>query len=202
MRTGRALGQFPFVAEEVREEVVAPPGWRLGPDDFQAAADRVIAFAAAIGVLPAEPLLLDGSAFGLGADVLARIGSAVSLAERVSAGNERDGLLVVHGHALERLADVPRRGDRIRLAVRPFRIHIDQTHLHSAERILEITVAGVALVRQPLAFGAPVDVLSGLPDILAPAAKAECLEAHRLQRAVACQNYQVGPGDLLAVLLL
>src|SRR5208282_3852689 len=174
-----------------RKEVVAPLRWRLGPDDFQAAADCVTAFAAAIGVLPAEPLLLDGCAFGLGADIFARIGSAVGLAERVSAGDERDGLLVVHGHALERLADVPRRGERIRLAVWPFRIHVDQTHLHSAEGILEITVAAVALVRQPLAFGAPVDVLWGLPGILAPAAKAEGLEAHRLQRAVACNDDQV-----------
>src|SRR5271169_3332684 len=146
MRTGRALGQFPFVAEEVREEVVAPPGWRLGPDDFQAAADRVIAFAAAIGVLPAEPLLLDGGAFGLRADILARIGSAVGLAEGVSAGNERNGLLVVHGHARERLANIPRRTERIRLAVRPFRIHVDQTHLNGAQRILKLTVAAVALV--------------------------------------------------------
>src|SRR5271163_939441 len=100
MRTGRALGQFPFVAEQVREEIVAPLRWRLGPDDFQAASDRIIAFAAAIGVLPAEPLLLDGRAFGFGADIFARIGSAVGLAESVSAGDECHGLLVVHGHAL------------------------------------------------------------------------------------------------------
>src|ERR1700739_192318 len=97
MRTGGAFGQFPFVAEQVREEVVAPLRWRRGPDNFQAAADRVTATATAIGVLPAKPLLLDGSAFGLGADILARIGSAMGLAERVSAGDERDGLLVVHG---------------------------------------------------------------------------------------------------------
>src|SRR5450830_767338 len=99
MRTGRALGQFPFVAEQVPEEVVAPLRWRRGPDDFQAAADRVTAFAAAIGVLPAEALLLDAGGFRLGADILARIGSAVGLAERVSAGDERNGLLVVHRHA-------------------------------------------------------------------------------------------------------
>src|SRR5512137_975556 len=92
MRTRRALGQFPFVAEQVPEEVVAPLRWRRGPDDFQAAADRVTAFAASMGVFPAEPLLLDGGAFGLGANILARIGSTVRLAECVSAGNERNGL--------------------------------------------------------------------------------------------------------------
>jgi hypothetical protein len=49
------------------------------------------------------------------------------------------------------------------------------SHLHSGERILEITVAAEALVLQPLAFGAPLDTLFGLPDILTLAAKAECV---------------------------
>ena len=55
---GRALRQFPFVAEQVLEEVVAPLRRRRGPGDFRAAADRVIALAAAEAALPAEALLL------------------------------------------------------------------------------------------------------------------------------------------------
>ena len=74
--------------------------------------------------------------------------------------------------------------------------------MHGGERVLKITVAGVALVRQPLAFGAPVDRLVGLPDILAPAAETERLEAHRLEGDVARENHQVGPGDFPAVFLL
>ena len=35
-----------------------------------------------------------------------RIAGAVGLAEGVAAGDQRDGLLVVHRHAEERLADV------------------------------------------------------------------------------------------------
>ena len=70
MRTGRALGQFPFVAEQVREEVVAPLRRRRGPGDFQAAADRVTAFAGAKAVRPAEALLLDAGRFRLGPDML------------------------------------------------------------------------------------------------------------------------------------
>ena len=120
------------------------------------------------------------AAFRLGADQC-RIASAVGLAEGVTAGNQRDRLFVVHRHARERLADIPRRGDRIRLAVRPFRIHVDQTHLHGGERILKLTVAAVALVRQPRALGTPVDVLFGLPDVGAPAAETERLEAHRIR---------------------
>src|ERR1035437_5515693 len=95
MRTGRALGQFPFVAEQVPEEVVAPLRWRRGPDDFQAAGDRVGAVAVAISVLPAQALLLDRGALGFGTDILARIGSAVGLSERVPAGDEGHCLLVI-----------------------------------------------------------------------------------------------------------
>src|SRR5208283_4311261 len=47
MRAGRTLGEFPFVAEQVLEEAVAPLGWGRGPDDFQAAGDRVITLAGA-----------------------------------------------------------------------------------------------------------------------------------------------------------
>ncbi len=124
------------------------------------------------------------------------------LPKRVPAGDERDGLFVVHRHAREGLANVTAGGDRVRVAVRPFRVHVDQAHLHGGEGILEVPVAGVALVAEPLVLGAPVDVLFRLPDVLAPAAEAEGLEPHRLQRAVAGEDHQVGPGDLAAVLLL
>ena len=202
IRAGRALGQLPFVAEQVPEEVVAPLRRRRGPDDFEAAGDRVGALARAECVLPAEALMLDVRAFGRRTRHMRRIAGAVGLAEGVTAGNQRDGLLVVHRHALERLADVLGGGERIRLAVRPFRIDVDQTHLHRAERIFELAVAAVALVREPLAFGAPVDVLVGLPDIRAAAAETERLEAHRFEGDVARENHKVGPGDFPAVFLL
>src|SRR5208283_1858520 len=119
---------------------------------FQAASNRVIAAARAKFVLPAEPLLLNGRALGHWANILVRIGRAVGFAERVTAGNERNRLLVIHRHAGERLSDIPCGSDWIWLSIRPFRIHIDQAHLHGSERILKIAVAPVALVRQPLAF--------------------------------------------------
>src|ERR1022692_15806 len=106
----------------------------------------------------------------------------------MSAGNERNGLLVIHRHARESLSDIPCRGNRIRLSIRPFRIHVNQTHLYGSERILKITIAAVALVRQPRALRPPENVLFGLPDILAPAAKTERLNARRLQRAVDCEE--------------
>ena len=108
--------------------------------------DRVLALAGAERVLPAEAHLLDRRALGLAADVLVGVGGAVGLAERVTAGDQRDGLLVVHRHAAERLADVAGGGERVRVAVRALRVDVDQAHLHGAERLLELAVARVALV--------------------------------------------------------
>src|ERR1017187_3379294 len=130
MRPARALGQFPFVAEQVREEVVAPLRRRRAPNDFQAAADRVTAFARAKFALPAEALLFDAGGFRDWADIPVRIGSTMGFAEGVTAGTERNGLLVIHRHAGESLSDIPCRGNWSRLSIRPFRIHIDQTHVH------------------------------------------------------------------------
>ena len=201
VRARGALGQLPLEAEQVLEEVVAPAGGRRGPGDFETAADRVPAPAGAEAAGPAETLRLDARGFRLGADVLG-VPCAVGLAEGVTAGDQRHGLLVVHGHAGEGFADVAGGSQRIRVPVRAFRVHVDQAHLHGRERVLQRTVAGVALVGEPGLLGAPVDVLLRFPDVHAPAGIAEGLEAHRLQRHVAGQDHQVGPRDLAAVLLL
>jgi hypothetical protein len=125
----------------------------------------------------------------------------VRLAERVTAGDQRNGFLVVHGHPGERLADVTRRGQGVGVAVGPFGVHVDEAHLYGAERAGQLAVTAVALVAEPGVLGTPEDLL-GLPDVLATEAEAEGLEAHVLEGHVAGQDEQVGPGDLLAVLLL
>src|SRR5882724_5493127 len=201
MRAGRTLREFPLVAEQVREEVVAPLRRRRRPNDFQAAADGVTAFARLEFALPAQALLLDTGGFRLCAHQF-RIASAVGFAERVPTGNERNGLLVIHRHARECLSDIARRSDWIWLSIRPFRIHIDQPHLHRSEGVLKITITAVALVRQPLALRPPENVLFGFPDIRAPAAKTEGLEPHRLQCDITSENHEVGPGDFPPILLL
>jgi hypothetical protein len=104
----------------------------------------------AVGVLPAEALILGTGAFGLGTDVLGGIGSAVRLAEGVATGDERHSLLVIHRHAGKGLADVFGRGERTRLTVRAFGVDVDEAHLHSGQGLLQIAVAGVALVGEPL----------------------------------------------------
>ena len=124
VRTGRTLGQFPFVTEQIPEEVVAPLSRRAGPDNFQAAGNRVISFACAKFALPAEALFLDGSGFRLSTDML-RVACAVSFSEGVAARDECNSLLVVHCHAREDFADILGSGKRIWVAVRAFRINID-----------------------------------------------------------------------------
>ena len=68
---------------------------------------------------------------------------------------------------------------------------------------LQIAVAAEALVgAQPGDLVTPVHVLVRLPDVRTAAAESERPEAHRLQRDVAGENDEVGPGDGPAVLLL
>jgi hypothetical protein len=197
----RALRELPLEAEQVLEEVVVPLGRLGGPGALEAAGDGVDALAGAERVGPAEALLRDVRTLGLRADVGVG-GGAVGLAEGVAAGDERDGLLVVHGHPREGLSDVAGRGDRVRVAVGALGVDVDQAHLDGAQGVVEVAVARVPLVTEPGGLGAPVDVLLGLPDVGATAPEAEGLEAHGLERNVAREDEQVGPGQGAAVLLL
>src|SRR5207249_3443416 len=146
------------------EKPVVPLHRLVGPCTLEAARERVGTVATVDGVLPSETLRLDGSCLWFGTDVLG-IYSAVGLANRVAADDERNGLLVVHRHAPEGLTNVPRGRERIRIAVGPLGVYVDQPHLHRSEGIGELPVTAVALVCQPCVLGTPEDLL-GLPDVL------------------------------------
>src|ERR1700733_7406423 len=94
----RTLGQLPFVFEEIVEEVVAPLRRRLRPSDLGTAGDRILTDAAAELALPAEALIFARPPFRLRPDQR-RIAGAMGLAEGVAAGDERNGLFIVHRHA-------------------------------------------------------------------------------------------------------
>ena len=191
LRTRRALRQFPFEAEQVVEEEIAPFRRRLGPGHFRAAGNGVSAKTCAELALPAETLIFQRPGFGLRADER-RIARAVRLAERVTARDQRDGFFVVHGHAEEGLTNVLRSGDRVRIAVRAFRIDIDEAHLHRAERLRELALAAVALVAEPGAFRTPEQFFR-FPHVGAAAGETERLEAHRLERDVAREDHEIRP---------
>src|SRR5271165_666310 len=109
MRPGRTLRQFPFIAEQVCEEVVAPLRRRCGPNDFQAAADGVGPATLAKFILPSQALLLDSGTFWVVAYKLSGNAGAVGFTEGVTTGNERDRFFVIHRHAGKSLSDIPRR---------------------------------------------------------------------------------------------
>ncbi len=200
LRTGGAGGQLPVVLEQNVEEGVVPRRRGGGPCAFEPAGDRVGALAAAAAALPADELVFDGASLGFRTDAVG-IDCTVALAERVAADDERQRLLVVHRHASEGLANVPGCSQRIRVAVGPLRVHVDQAHLHGAERTAQFPVAAVALVSEPRVLGPPEDLL-GLPDVVPPESEPEGREPHRFQGTVAGEDQQIGPGDLPAVLLL
>src|SRR5215469_13352046 len=106
VRTSGTLGEFPLVLEQVLEVVIAPLCRRRGPNDFQAAADRVISFAGAEFALPAEALLFHIGSLRFGADILGRNRSPVGLTEAVTPSNQGDGFFIVHGHTTEGFANV------------------------------------------------------------------------------------------------
>jgi hypothetical protein len=157
---------------------------------------------------PTDSLVGQAGRFGFGAVHLGGHG-AVHLAEGVATDGERDGLLVVHRHAAECLADVLGGLHRIGDAVGAFGVDVDQAHLDRGERVVErpaavFPAAGVAIVvdRQPLVLRPPVDVVLGCPDVVAAEGESGRREAHRLEGAVAGEDEEVGPRDPLAVLLL
>lgn len=131
---------------------------------------------------------------------------AVGFAEGVAAGNQRHGFFVVHRHAGEGFADVACRSDRIGVAVRAFRVDVDQAHLHCGQWVLKVAIARVAAVLtaaqfQPDLFRAPVNIIR-FPGIGAAARVAKGFKAHGFKRHVAGQDNQVGPGNFTAVFLL
>ena len=64
--------------------------------------------------------------------------------------------------------------------VGPFRIDIDEAHLHRAEWVLQLALAAVAFIAQPCPLRTPIELFR-LPGVRAAAGKAEGFEAHRLQ---------------------
>src|SRR5688572_25436212 len=63
LHTGGAFFQFPFILEQVIEEMVAPFGWRLRPGHFRTTRYGVATNACAVLAFPAEPLIFNRRSF-------------------------------------------------------------------------------------------------------------------------------------------
>src|SRR5205807_10531775 len=86
---GGARRQLVVVLEQVVQVAVVPLRRLVGPGALEPAGERVVALPAAVGVPPAEALLLEGSALGFWTDVLLT-DCTMGLADRVAADDERN----------------------------------------------------------------------------------------------------------------
>src|SRR5690606_6438961 len=109
---------------------------------------------------------------------------AMRLAEGMAACDERNGFIVFHGHVAESQANIGSGGDWVRLAVRSFRVDVDQTHLGGGEGTFQAAFSVTPLIREPFFFRPPEDE-SRFPGIDTTPGKPESLEAHVLKRDVA-----------------
>ena len=126
---------------------------------------------------------------------------AMGLAERVTTSDQGQCFLVVHCHIAKGAADVGGGRKRIMIAVRTFRIDVDQTHLGRGQRPRQIALAIAATVGQHLGFRTPVDHVR-LPGIDSTAGKTDGLEAHVFERDITGQYHQVTPGQFATIFLL
>ena len=85
------------------------------------------------------------------------------------------------------------------MAVDPFRIHIDQTHMDSSQLVLKRVRNGEVLITvlrrgKPFFLFAPANVGLGCLDIFTAKAEAKCLQAHIFISNGAGKQPQVRPG--------
>ena len=126
----------------------------------------------------------------------------MGFAEGVSPGNKGHRLIVIHRHAGKGLADVFGRRKGVGVAIGPFRIHIDETHLHCGQGVCQVTVTAVAFVAEPLGFLTPVDIFFWFPHIFPATGESKGFKSHGLDGAITGEDHEIRPGNLLAILLL
>ncbi len=114
---------------------------------------------------------------------------------------------VVHCHALKGYAHIVGGLQWIGLAAHTIGIHIDQTHHHGDQGVLQVTLTGVTAAfttvgRQPLLFRAPVSVLLRVPDIFPSEAETERLQSYGFTGDGAGIGNQIGSTELVAIFFL
>ena len=59
----------------------------------------------------------------------------MSFTKGMSTRDERNGFFIIHRHTAKGFANIMRGSKRIRITVRPLRIHGKQSHLYGSQRI-------------------------------------------------------------------
>ena len=124
----------------------------------------------------------------------------VGFTQRMTTGNQGNGLFIVHAHIAKGGADRRRRRQRFTAMLRPFGVNVDKPHLGGTQR--RFCQRFRVTVGEPGFLVAPVHIKIRFPDILTSGTKTEGTEAGILQRHVTGENIQIGPGDFLTVFLL
>ena len=140
MRTGRAFGQFPFIAKKKIEIAIIPFCWMRCPRTFDTAGDGIASLARSMAADPAKTHFFNGGAFRLGTNKTG-ITRSMRLAKSMATGNKGNGFFVIHCHPAKSFTNISCAGKRIWIAVWAFRIDIDQTHLHGGKRVGQFAVA-------------------------------------------------------------
>ena len=179
-----ALAQFPVMAHEVFEIAHVPFDRVACPSAFKTGRDRVFALASAVRVFPTKALLFDRCAFWFWTHVTFWIGRAVAFTERVTTSSKRHSFFIVHRHTRECFTDVSGGRQRIRVAIWPLWINVNQTHLHGTQNADQVTRIRITFVIQPFGFWTPIDVFFRLPDIGTATGKTKGFKAHGFQRNI------------------
>ena len=191
--TTRTLLNLPFVVEKIFKIIIVPLCRFCRPCALNSTCDSSRAIATLKRVLPPEPLLLNRSALWLDSNVLTRICRTVTLSERMTTGNERHRLFIIHCHTSECFTNIFSCSHGVRLSVGPFRVYVDKSHLNSREWVIKLSLTRVSLVAKPLSLWTPVRIPFWLPHICSSAGKTQRLKSHRLQRTVASKDHEICP---------
>ena len=169
----RAASLHPLIFEQVLEEIVAPLGRSLRPDNFQTRSDGICTRAAAVAAGPAQALRFNWCRFRIRTNMGCWC-CTVGFAQRMTTTNQRDSFFVVHSHVTEGRANSRCRRKRFAAMVRPFRVHIDKAHFGCAQR--RFCQLFRMAVSQPGFLITPVYVQIRFPDVFTPCTKTEGTE--------------------------
>ena len=146
MCSGRAFGKLPVVTKKIFEIIVAPFCWSSCPCAFQTTCNSIACITTAVSIFPTKALFFNTGSCWLCSNVFSGVGSAMGFTKSVPTGNKCYGFFIIHSHAAKSFTNITGRSQRVWVAVGPFRIYINQSHLNRSQWILQVTVAGITLV--------------------------------------------------------
>ena len=173
----RAFYKFPLIFEQNPEITHIPFCGLWFPGTFNTASDCILSLTCSHVILPAKSHLLDGCSLGFRAYMGCRTGT-VAFTESMASCDKCYCLFIIHSHPGKCFPYINTGFYRIRITVRAFRVHINQTHLYCSQWILQIPFSGITFVAKPFCFRTPVYVFFGFPYILTASSESEGSEPH------------------------